>query len=320
MITGSLLDRRGLLAGLSTSLALAACGRGTGSADLLRVGSQKGGTKALMLASGALDGALYKVEWSEFPAAQNLLEAIGSGAVDLGLAGDAPFQFAYQAGSPIKAIGAQTTQQRAEGAIAVIVPGASSIRDAQGLKGKRIATGRGSVGHYLLLRAMRSAGLGPRDVVITFLAPSDARAALQAGAVDGWSTWQPYVASALAEGYRIAIDGRGFTKGYGFDIAHESAIADKRPLLDDFLKREDKALQWASTHVDEFAKVLASETGLPLPIAKEFAGRGARLPVPIDQVLVDQQREVLDTFRQFGEVKSERPLAGAFVLAASRKT
>ncbi|MFT4054274.1 MAG: ABC transporter substrate-binding protein [Novosphingobium sp.] len=308
-----MLDRRNLLAGLTTSLALAACGRG-GASDtgLLRVGSQKGGTKALMLASGALDGAPYKVEWSEFPAAQNLLEALGSGAVDVGLVGDAPFQFAYQAGSPIKAIGAQTTQERAEGALALIVPKASAIHGPKDLKGKRIATGRGSVGHYLVLRAMASAGLGAKDVTITFLSPSDARAALQTGVVDGWSTWQPYVAAALAEGNRIAIDGRGFSQGYGFDIAPESAIKAKRPLLDDFLRREGKALQWASTHVDEFAKVLAAETGLPLPIAKEFAGRGARLPVPIDQGVIDRQQVVLDTFRQFGEVKGERPLADAF--------
>lgn len=310
-----MLHRRDLLAGLTASFALAACGRGEADAGVLRVGSQKGGTKALMLASGVLDGAGFKVEWSEFPAAQNLLEALGSGAIDLGLAGDAPFLFAYQAGSPIRAIGAQTTQQRSEGAVAVIVPGGSSIRDAKGLRGKRIATTRGSVGHYLLLRAMLSAGLGPGDVKVTFLSPSDARAALQTGAVDGWSTWQPYVASALAEGDRIAIDGRGFTQGYGFDIAHASAIENKRALLDDFLRREDKALQWASTHVDDFAKVLATETGLPLPIAKEFAGRGARLPVPIDRALIDRQKVVLDTFRQFGEIKSDRPLADAFVLS-----
>lgn len=80
-------------------------------------------------------------------------------------------------------------------------------------------------------------------------------------------------------------------------------------------KREGKALQWASTHVDEFAKVLAAETGLPLPIAKEFAGRGARLPVPIDQGVIDRQQVVLDTFRQFGEVKGDRPLAAAFAPA-----
>lgn len=311
------LQRRGLLAGLATTFALAACGRGGGGENgVLRVGSQRGGTKALMLASGALDGAPYKVEWSEFPAAQNLLEALGSGAIDLGLAGDAPFQFAYQAGSPIKAIGAQATQERTAGALALIVPKASTIQGPRDLKGQRIATGRGSVGHYLVLRAMASAGLRAGDVTITFLSPSDARAALQTGAVDGWSTWQPYVAAALAEGNRIAIDGRGYSQGYGFDIAPDSSIASKRALLDDFVRREGKALEWASTHVDDFAKVLAAETGLPLPIARDFAGRGARLPVPIDRAVIERQQVVLDTFRQFGEVKGDRPIAGAFVLSA----
>ncbi|MEE4452761.1 ABC transporter substrate-binding protein [Novosphingobium resinovorum] len=312
-----MLDRRNLLAGLGTTFALAACGRGGGAdTGLLRVGSQKGGTKALMLASGALDGAPYKIEWSEFPAAQNLLEAIGSGAVDVGLAGDAPFQFAYQAGSPIKAIGAQTTQQRMPGAIAVVVPGASPIRDAAGLRGKRVATTRGSVGHYLLLRALLSAKLGLDDVKVTFLSPSDARAALQTGAVDAWSTWQPYVASAQAEGDRIAIDGRTLTQGYGFDVAWEGAIKDKQPLLADFLKREAKGLEWASAHPDDFAKVLAQETGLPQPIALEFVKTNARIAVPIDQTLIGRQQVVLDTFRQFGEVKGDRPLADAFVLKA----
>jgi ABC-type amino acid transport substrate-binding protein len=110
-------DRRGhsglsvWLIGLAVVLVVALgiwtlAARGGSSRPVLAVGSQRGGTKALMLASGALDGAPYRVEWSEFPAAQNLLEAIGAGAVDLGMASDAPFQFAYQNGQPIKAVAA----------------------------------------------------------------------------------------------------------------------------------------------------------------------------------------------------------------------
>ncbi|WP_235522949.1 ABC transporter substrate-binding protein [Novosphingobium sp. Leaf2] len=281
---------------------------------MLRVGSQKGGTKSLMLASGALDGIAYTVEWSEFPAAQNLLEALGSGAIDTGLVGDAPFQFAYQAGSPIKAIGAQVADQRTSGAIAiaVVVPASSSIRDAKGLKGKRIATTRGSVGHYLLLRALLSAGLGLKDVTVVFLSPSDSRAALQSKAVDGWSTWQPYIAAAQADGNRIAISNAGLAQGFGFDIAHEAAIKTKQPLLADFLRREAKALTWVSTHSGAYAKVLAQETGLPLEIARQTAAT-SRLSVPIDQSLIDRQQVVLDTFRKFGEVKTDRSLKDAFV-------
>lgn len=309
-----MIDRRGLLAGLAATAALAACGRGAGSGNTLRVGSQKGGTKSLMLASGALDGAPYSIEWSEFPAAQNLLEAIGSGAVDVGLAGDAPFQFAYQAGSPIKAVGAQTTQKKLPGALALLVPAGSPIRSPSGLRGKRIATTRGSVGHYLLLRAMQAGKLGAGDVKTVFLSPSDARAAMQARSVDGWSTWQPYVASALAEGDRIAIDGRDYSAGYGFDVAYDGAIRDKRALLSDFLKREDRAIAWASKNVGAYADVLAKETGLPIPIAQEFVRTNQRVPVPIDREVIERQALVLDTFRQFGEVKADRPLKDAFVL------
>ncbi|MET0269311.1 MAG: hypothetical protein ABW173_02680 [Sphingomonas sp.] len=93
-----------LLAGL---LALTACGRGDDARETLTVASQRGGTKAVMIASGALDGAPYAVEWSEFPAAQPLLEAVGGGAVDLGIAGDAPFMFAYKSCSPNRAVGVQ---------------------------------------------------------------------------------------------------------------------------------------------------------------------------------------------------------------------
>jgi sulfonate transport system substrate-binding protein len=310
-----MLDRRNLLVGLATTVALAACGRGGGAnAQVLRVGSQKGGTKSLMLASGALDGAPYQVEWSEFPAAQNLLEALGSSAVDLGLVGDAPFQFAYQAGSPIKAVGAQRTQVRLDGALSILVPATSPVRDGKGLKGKRIATTRGSVGHYLVLRSMIASGLGPQDVKIVFLSPSDSRAALQSGAVDAWSTWMPYIAAAQAEGDRIVVDGCDFVQGYGFEVAPESAIASKRAQLSDFLRREAKALEWANGHVDDYGAVLAKETGLPPNIARATAEKNTRLRVAIDNKVVTDQQVVLDTFRKFGEVKSVRSLGDAFVL------
>lgn len=308
-----MIDRRGLLAGLATTAALAACGRGgSANTDVLRVGSQKGGTKSLMLASGALDGVSYEVEWSEFPAAQNLLEALGSSAVDLGLVGDAPFQFAYQAGSPIKAVSAQRTQSRIDGALSILVPARSPVHDGKGLKGKRIATTRGSVGHYLVLRSLMASGYGPGDVELAFLSPSDSRAALQTGAVDAWSTWMPYVAAAQAEGDRIVVDGRDFVQGYGFDVAPESAIERKRAQLSDFLAREAKALQWARNHVDQYGAVLARETGLPPDIARATAEKNVRLRVPIDASVISDQQVVLDTFRRFGEVKTVRPIDKAF--------
>jgi len=106
-----------------------------------------------MEAAGVLKDVPYKIEWKEFPAAAPLLEALGAGAIETGLVGDAPFTFAAAANVPVKAIGA--IRQSREG-LAILVPRDSHIDGFDDLKGKKIATGRGSIGHLLILAALES--------------------------------------------------------------------------------------------------------------------------------------------------------------------
>jgi len=75
---------------------------------------------------------------------------------------------------------------RAGGAGVARVP----IRNFEDLKGKKIATGRGSIGHQLILAALESRGWSASDVQIVFPAPSDAKVAKVCRCV---STWEPYV-------------------------------------------------------------------------------------------------------------------------------
>ncbi|WP_311267867.1 ABC transporter substrate-binding protein [Sphingobium sp. WCS2017Hpa-17] len=307
------LSRRHALAGLAATGLIAGCGRSAGS-ETLKVGSQKGGTKALMLSSGVLEGVGYSIEWAEFPAAQNLLEAVGSGAVDVGLAGDAPFQFAYQSGLPIKAISAQRSDPRPSEAVAIVVPGDSPVRTIADLKGKRIATTRGSIGYYLALRALHEAGLTPDAVHFIWLTPGDTRAAFASRTIDAWACWTPYSSTAIAEGARVVADGQNLIHGYVFEVANEQAIATKRTILADFLQREAKALDWATAHPAGYAKVLAAETGLPPDIALIMVRKNSRHAVPISPAVIEDQRIVLDTFGQAGEIKPARPLDQAFAV------
>lgn len=280
---------------------------------VLHVGSQRGGTKAVMIASGALKGAEYAVDWSEFPAAQNLLEAIGAGAVDIGVAGDAPFQFAYQSGQPVRAVAALASRPRARDSLAILVPGRSAARTIADLRGRRIATTRGSIGHYLILRALAAAGMTPADVRITFLSPGDSKAALDAGAIDAWSTWSPYTAAALAAGGRSLVDGGAFLSGYAFDVANARSATAKRAMLTDFLRREAVAQDWAKAHPREYAAVLARETGLPPAIALFHATHLKVVRVPIDDALRAEERTVVATFRNAGALAGDRPLDRAYL-------
>jgi sulfonate transport system substrate-binding protein len=287
-------------------------GRAAPAGDVLHVGSQRGGTKALLLASGALKGAPYTVDWSEFPAAQNLQEAIGAGAVDVGLAGDAPFQFAYQSGQPIKAIGALAVRPRPPGVLDILVPGHSPIRDVAGLKGKKIATTRGSIGHYLILRVLEANGLKPDDVKITFLSPGDTKAAFDSGSIDAWATWSPYVPTALASGARIVADGADYSSGYAFDVANARSVETKRALLTDFLRREDQAYLWAKEHPRDYARVLAKETGLPFDVALYHVQHQPLARAPIDDTLKAEERDVIAHFRKAGALAGERPIDQAY--------
>jgi len=293
-----------LLANLAVvALGLAACQPKAASDApmVLKIASQKGGTKSLMLAAHALDGAPYRVEWSEFPSAQALLEALGG----------APFVFAYAAGSKIRAVAA--TRAAAGGAsTAILVPDGSSVRTAADLRGRRIATGRGSVGHYLLLRVLEREGLTPKDVSVVYLNPGDAKAAFASGAVDAWATWGAYVRLAELDNHaRVLADGQGLLHGIGFEAATDTAIANKRVALADFLHRLATAERWEKTHTAEYAQVLARETGLPPDVALYVATRARGEPTAIDAGVVAEERDTLSHFVRAGVIPSAPDITGA---------
>jgi sulfonate transport system substrate-binding protein len=78
----------------------------------------------------------------------------------------------------------------------------------------------------------------PSALLNVFLAPSDAKVAYTQGAVDAWSTWEPYVSQeeVLFQSRRV-ITAEGITPGLGFQVATPNAIRDKRPELEDFVRR-----------------------------------------------------------------------------------
>lgn len=302
----------GVALAVAGGLGLAAATFGGGDERLLRVANQKGQLKSMMLASGVLKDAPYAVEWSEFPAAQPLLEAVGSGAADLGLAADAPFIFAYQSGSPVKAIAVQAPAAQAGEALSILVKNGSPIRSAQDLVGRSVATTRGSIGHHLLLQALEWAHIPADRVRVTFLPPGDAKAAFDSGAIDGWATWTPYTNVAIKEGARAVVDAKDYGLPFYIDIAHADSIAPKRALLADFLQREAKAVAWARAHPDEFAKVLAKETGLPLDIARASFDRNNRVSRPIDADVIAHEVDITHRFQKAGLTEGKRPVAEAF--------
>ncbi len=282
------------------------------AADLpvLKVGDQALQTRGILEASGQLKDLPYKIEWFNFPAAQPLGEALNAGAVDVGGLGDAPLVFALAAGARVRAVAATRSNPQD---LAIVVSEHSPLHDTASLKGKRIATTRGSIGHYLALAALKKAGIAPGDVNFVFLAPADAKAALASGSVDAWSVWDPYTALAEARDHdRLIANGVGLSEGLSYQVATERAIADKRAQLADFLRRVAIGQRWALSHPDEVAAMQSRVTGLPTDVLKTVYQRGQVHPVAIDDSVVAAQQRTADTYEAANVIRAHLDVRASF--------
>ena len=270
---------------------------------VLRVGDQKGNSQAVMEAAGVLKDVPYKIEWKEFVAAAPLLEALSAGAIETGLVGDAPFTFAVAAKAPIKAIAA--IRQTQDG-LAILVPKDSPIKSNDDLKGKKIATGRGSIGHQLVLAALESKGWTTSDIQLTFLAPSDAKVAYTRGSVDAWSTWEPYVSQEeVLFSSRRVLTAEGLTPGIGFQVASDDAIRDKRPELQDFIKRLAAARAWSLTNVNAYAETWGKLMNIPPAVPLNWLTRAKIQIAPIDDSAIVDEQKTIDLYLRAGLIKTK---------------
>lgn len=279
---------------------------------LLRAGDQKGGLQALLDAAGALKDLPYDIKWHEFPAAAPLAEALNADAVDFGTIGDAPLLFTLAAGSTVKAFAAARSDAYGT---AILVRTDSPLRSARELAGKRIATNRGSIGHFVTLKALEAAGLGFDAAQIKFIPPAEAKLALTQGSVDAWATWEPYTALAETEGHaRVLVNGRGLWSGLGFLAATPSALRDKRAALADFKVRVARAQVWAQRHSAAFGESLARIIGIPVAAARlQFERRNQTWQDIDEQVIADQQRTA-DFYFKAGLIRQRLDVRGTFDL------
>ena len=302
ILKSPVLTRRSLVAAASGALASAGLLRPARAAPaVLRIGNQKGGLRSLFEASGVAASLPYVIEWSEFGAAQPLLEALNAGALDLGHQGDFAFLTAFAAGARLKAIGAS----RALPAGQAILVRSPSIRSVADLRGRKVAGNRAGWGQYLIHAALQQAGVPVAAVDLKLLPPADAALAFRSGGVDAWAVWDPYVSfEVLTFGARVLVDGSGLSPSITFVAATEAAIAGKRALLVDFLGRFAAAWQWAQGHIPDYARYNAGLTHLPQPVLERAYAEQQSGAVLLDAGLIAEFQRVADQSAAFSLLRS----------------
>mgnify|MGYP000844113721 FL=1 len=239
-----------------------------------------------------------KIEWREFPAGPQMLEALAVGAVDFGAVGNTPPIFAQAADKPLSYVGYEVVPANSQ---AILIPTNSRIQSIADLKGKRIAVQKGSSAHELLAKVLQKAGLSWSDIQPIWLPPADARAAFDKGAIDAWSIWEPYLSTTELKGHaKSLIDGRAFPTTYSFYIGNPRFIQQHPDAAQKVLDGLNKADQWFVQHQDQGLSIYAQSTGLDTQVAKAVLDKRAKpSPIqPINAEVTQAQQQIADLFQQ----------------------
>jgi sulfonate transport system substrate-binding protein len=306
-------ERLVAVAVLSMSTALAGVGATYGQEKVVRIGFQKYGKLVLLKSKGTLEDKLkaagYKVVWTEFPSGPPLLEALNVGAIDFGNTGEAPPIFAQAAGAPIQYVAYEPPAPKGE---AILVAKDSKLTSVADLRGKKVALNKGSNVHYLLVKALEKAGVKYSEIEPVFLAPADARAAFERGAVDAWVIWDPFQAAAeAATGARTLADGTGIVSNYQFYFSSKKFLEADPKIVDLVLAQLSEVDDWARGDIHAVAEQLAPAIGVPVSVVEVALRRQAYGIKPITDSVIADQQQVADTFFALGLLPKQIKISDA---------
>ena len=267
-----------------------------------RIGYQKIGLIVVARQQGTIEKRLAaqgtKVQWVEFQAGPPLLEALNAGSIDFGYTGDAPPIFSQAAGGNLVYVSAAAPSGDGE---AILVKEDSPIHSVADLKGRKIAVGRGTSAHNLLVAALEKAGLGFSDITPAYLTPADAGSAFANDSVDAWAIWDPYFAVAQARNRTRILATSGGTLDVSAYFLANRTFADRYPgVVASTLSALAESAAWADKHRDEVAQALASVTGIPYPIQKVAADRTQFVVRPLSDAILSSQQATADRFHRLG--------------------
>lgn len=270
--------------------------------NTIRIGYQKYGTLNILKAQGSLEQRLkpqgITVQWIQFPAGPQLLEALNAGSIDYGHTGEAPPIFAQAAGAPLVYIAHEPPNPKGEG---ILVAKDSSIQKVADLKGKKVALNKASNVHFFLVQALAAAGLKYSDIKPVFLPPAEARAAFEQGSVEAWAIWDPFFTAARRDTEaRVLVNAENLAANREFYLAAKPFADRHRSRIKAILAETQKVDDWAKANPTEVAKLLSPQLGIDVPTLVEVSQRRPYGVQPMQNDVVAYQQQVADTFFKLG--------------------
>jgi len=309
------LSRRRLLTSLAATVAVSVATFGSSSlvpraqaapkaqdppkAKLVRIGVSKFGALLNYLrARKSLEPKLAKlgvqVEWKEFVAGPQLMEALAVDTIDVTYTGEPPPIFAQASGTPVVYL---ANERLGPASVAVLVPKDSSLRTVSDLKGKRVAITKSTNSQFIVFEALDRIGLGLGDIQPVYLSPADGRIAFEGGKVDAWSTWDPFQTSAeKALGARILYDGKGLQPNSGYYLSTRAFADANKATIAVILSEIAAVNNFAAKNPRVIAETLSPKYGLPVEVLEAVERRRQHGLQPIDRRVIAGQQRIADAF------------------------
>jgi len=307
----------GLVLGTGVTGAAAATKTVSLSGVTLNFGDQLKEYQTIFAATNALQGAPYKVNWSNFIGGPPVIAAETGGSVDLGDMAETPTIFAQSAGDPVKVVAVTQGANPKISPYDIVVPANSPIKTAAQLRGQTVAVQEGTVEQYFLVQYLAKNHIPYSAVQLSNLPVTSASTAVTNGQVAAAVISQPLTALDQATGkVRVLATGAGYLQVLGYLTASNDALANpqKAAALQDFIKRFYKA-----SAILRKDPLLAAETyvktyGVTLAVAKAAVASVQAVGTPITPSIISYQQTEADTFQKLGLVPSTLDVKSIFDL------
>ncbi|MFP4906493.1 aliphatic sulfonate ABC transporter substrate-binding protein, partial [Paraburkholderia sp. BR14261] len=130
-----------------------------------------------------------------------------------------------------------------------------------------------------------------------YLAPADARPALQSGAIDAWAIWDPFLAAVESQdGARLLADASGVASHHQFFLSQREFAQNRKDALAIALDELGKTGQWVRANTAAAAAKLSPIQGLDAATIQTGLTHYAHEYRPIDAAVIAQQQKIADTF------------------------
>ncbi|WP_083211202.1 PhnD/SsuA/transferrin family substrate-binding protein [Mycolicibacterium porcinum] len=269
--------------------------------------AEQNGTQSLPWnLANAGQGTPYEVDFADFSGGAAVIEALRSGAADVGSIGEAPVPIAVDSGvTDLVTVALQANPGTSGGYYLVARPD-SGVKTIEDLRGRRVAYPPGSGRHMVTAGLLKRHGLDLRtDVQPVELAGAEVVPTFAAGAVDA--------AIVLGNQYYqlgeppILGDGKGINTGIQTLIVRRDVLEDpaKAAAIGDYVGRAVAANNWKDTHSDQWIdQYYVKVQGITFEQGRKLYDEdGIASYYPIDEQSTALFQTVADGLHETGTIK-----------------